>query len=191
LPASTLTDYELLEAVRQNDKKAFEELFKRYWKKVYAMTYALIRSEKPTQEIVQDIFISLWDKRLTLSINHLPSYLYVTAKNRTLNYIASQITREKYWNYYKQFIPVQENVTANAVEFNELMEALEDGIEQLPEKSKKVFRLNHLEGHSISEISNLLNLSEKAIRYHLTQSVKKLRLHLKDYILVTCLYLIC
>src|SRR5688572_31088675 len=155
------------------------------------MTYALVRSEKPTQEIVQDIFISLWDKRLTLSINHLPSYLYVTAKNRTLNYIASQITREKYWNYYKQFIPLQENVTANAVEFNELMEALEDGIEQLPEKSKKVFRLNHLEGHSISEISNLLNLSEKAIRYHLTQSVKKLRLHLKDYILVTCLYLIC
>jgi len=191
LPASTLTDYELLEAVRQNDKKAFEELFRRYWKKVYAMTYALVRSEKPTQEIVQDIFISLWDKRLTLSINHLPSYLYVTAKNRTLNYIASQITREKYWNYYKQFIPLQENVTANAVEFNELMEALEDGIEQLPEKSKKVFRLNHLEGHSISEISNLLNLSEKAIRYHLTQSVKKLRLHLKDYILVTCLYLIC
>jgi RNA polymerase sigma-70 factor (family 1) len=191
LPASTLTDCELLEAVRQNDKKAFAELFKRYWKKVYAMTYALVRSEKPTQEIVQDIFISLWDKRLTLSINHLPSYLYVTAKNRTLNYISSQITREKYWNYYKQFIPVQENVTANAVEFNELMEALEDGIEQLPEKSKKVFRLNHLEGHSISEISNLLNLSEKAIRYHLTQSVKKLRLHLKDYILVTCLYLIC
>jgi len=191
LPVSTLTDCELLEAVRQNDKKAFEELFKRYWMKVYGMTYALVRSEKPTQEIVQDIFISLWDKRLTLSINHLPSYLYVTVKNKTLNYIASQITREKYWNYYKQFIPVQEDVTANAVEFNELMEALEDGIEHLPEKSKKVFRLNHLEGHSISEIANLLNLSEKAIRYHLTQSVKKLRLHLKDYILVTCLYLIC
>ena len=191
MPASTLTDCELLEAVRQNDKKAFAELFKRYWKKVYAMTYALVRSEKQTQEIVQEIFISLWDKRLTLSINHLPSYLYVTVKNRTLNYISSQITREKYWNYYKQYIPLHENVTANAVEFNELMEALEDGIEQLPEKSKKVFRLNHLEGHSISEISNLLNLSEKAIRYHLTQSVKKLRLHLKDYILVACLYLIC
>src|SRR5688572_22163923 len=155
------------------------------------MTYAFVRSEKPTQEIVQDIFISLWDKRSTLSINHLPAYLYVTVKNKTLNHIAAQITREKYWNYYKQFIPVQENVTANAVEFNELMEALEDGIEHLPEKSKKVFRLNHLEGHSISEIANLLNLSEKAIRYHLTQSVKKLRLHLKDHILVACLYLIC
>jgi RNA polymerase sigma-70 factor (family 1) len=191
LSVSTLTDCELLDAVRQNDKKAFAELFNRYWKKVYAMTYAMVRSEKPTQEIVQDIFISLWDKRLTLSINHLPSYLYVTVKNKTLNHIESQITREKYWNYYKQFIPLQEDVTANAVEFNELMEALEDGIEHLPEKSKKVFRLNHLEGHSISEIANLLNLSEKAIRYHLTQSVKKLRLHLKDYILVTCLYLIC
>lgn len=191
MSVSTLTDCELLDAVRQNDKKAFAELFKRYWKKVYAMTYSMVRSEKPTQEIVQDIFISLWDKRFTLSINHLPSYLYVTVKNKTLNHIASQITREKYWNYYKQFIPLQEDVTANAVEFNELMEALEDGIEHLPEKSKKVFRLNHLEGHSISEIANLLNLSEKAIRYHLTQSVKKLRLHLKDYILVTCLYLIC
>jgi RNA polymerase sigma-70 factor (ECF subfamily) len=84
---------------------------------------------------------------------------------------------------YKNFIPRQENLTEQTVEFNELLAAIEKRMEYLPEKSKKVFRLNRLEGHSITEIANALNLSEKAIEYHLTRSLKELRLHLKDFII--------
>jgi RNA polymerase sigma-70 factor (ECF subfamily) len=91
--------------------------------------------------------------------------------------------QKKYWDYYKTFIPHQENLTERAVEFNELLEALEEKMEYLPEKSKKVFKLNRLEGHSIAEIANTLNLSEKAIQYHITRSLKELRLHLKDFII--------
>jgi RNA polymerase sigma-70 factor (ECF subfamily) len=62
------------------------------------------------------------------------------------------------------------------------MASLEERVERLPDKSKKEFRLNHFEGYSVSEIANDLNLSEKAIQYHLTRSLKELRLHLKDFI---------
>src|SRR5690606_3761962 len=115
------------------------------------------------EEIVQDLFISLWDKRATLHIAHLPSYLYQAVKFKALSYIESQIVQEKYWNYYKAFIPQKENATEMAVRYNDLVEVIERGMETLPEKSKKVFQLNRLEGHSIAEIANLLNLSEKAI----------------------------
>lgn len=189
MPDSTCTDLELLEAIRHDDEEAFTELFKRYWRKVHAMAYPRVRSEEVTAEIVQDLFITLWDKRASLVITHLHSYLYTAVKNKALNYIESQIVRENYWDYYKKFGLEQENVTQNAVEFDELMEAIENGIQRLPEKSKKVFRLNRLEGRSISEIANTLNLSEKAIQYHLTQSLKKLRLHLKDYIVTAGLLL--
>lgn len=189
MPDSTCTDLELLEAIRHDDEEAFTELFKRHWRKVHAMAYPRVRSEEVTAEIVQDLFITLWDKRASLAITHLHSYLYTAVKNKALNYIESQVVRENYWDYYKKFGPEQENVTQNAVEFDELMEAIENGIQYLPEKSKKVFRLNRLEGRSISEIANTLNLSEKAIQYHLTQSLKKLRLHLKDYIVTAGLLL--
>jgi RNA polymerase sigma-70 factor (family 1) len=180
---STYSDDELLSAIRQDNEKAFEELVKRHWQPVHAMTYARVRSLDATQEIVQNLFISIWDKRTTLSIRHLPSYLNAAIKNRVLNYIESQLTHRRHWDYYKQFIAQHDHVTENDVQANELMEALEYGMNELPEKSKKIFRLHQLEGVSISEIARSLNLSEKAIQYHITQSTKRLRLHLKDYML--------
>lgn len=168
--------------MRHDDEKAFAELFKRYWRKVHAMTHARVRSKAVTEEIVQELFIALWDKRATQSIKHLSSYLYQAVKFKVLNHIESKLVQEKYWSFYRNFIPQKEDVTANTVEYNDLLEAIEQGMNTLPEKSKKVFRLNRLEGHSVPEIASLLNLSEKAIQYHLTQSVKKLRVHLKNYI---------
>lgn len=180
---STYSDSELLSAIQQDNERAFAELVRRYWKYVHAMTYARIRSLDATQEIVQNLFISIWDKRAKLAIEHLPSYMCVATKNRVLNYIQSQLTQKKHWDYYKQFIPRQDHVTEHDVEANELMEALENGLKELPEKSKKIFRLHQLEGQSIAEIARSLNLSEKAIQYHVTQSTKKLRIHLKEYII--------
>src|SRR5690606_38701534 len=176
------TDHQLLEAMRHDDERAFAEIFKRYWRKVHAMAYARVRSKSVTEEIVQELFISLWDKRATQSIQHLSSYLYQAVKFKVLNHIESKLIQEKYWNFYRNFISHKEDATANAVEYNELMEAIEDGMKALPEKSRKVFKLNRLEGHSVPEIATRMKLSEKAIQYHLTQSVKKLRLHLRNYI---------
>lgn len=167
-----------------DDEKAFKELFKKYWRKAHRMAYAKVRSKEIAEEIVQDIFTTLWDKRATLQINNFSSYLFTTVKNKSLNYIQACLVRKKYWDYYKQFIPQYEESTEKAVAYNELVEAIEHEMILLPEKSEKVFRLNRLEGHSIPEIASILNLSEKAIEYHITRSIKQLRLHLKDFILL-------
>ena len=181
MPISTYSDEELLLAIRQDDEKAFAELVRRYWKHAHTLTYTRIRSLDATKDIVQNLFISIWDKRATLSIRHFPSYLNAAAKNRILNHIDSQLTLRRHWDYYKQFIAREDYVTDHDVKSNELMEALECGMNELPEKSKKIFRLHKLEGLSISEIARSLNLSEKAIQYHITQSTERLRLHLKNY----------
>lgn len=153
------------------------------------MAYPRVRSEEVTAEIVQDLFISLWDKRASQSIKHLPSYLYTAVKNKALNYMEAQVVRKNYWDYCRKFFLDRDNATENTVEFDELMEAIETGMQHLPEKSQKVFRLNRLEGRSIPEIADTLNLSEKAIQYHLTLSLKKLRVHLKDFMITAGLFL--
>jgi RNA polymerase sigma factor (sigma-70 family) len=166
-------DQELLGAIRRDDECAFAELFARYGKVTYKMAYSRVRSREAAEEIVQSLFITLWDKRATLSINNISSYFFAAVKHRVLNAIESKIVHKKYWDYYKNFIPRQENISEHTVE----------GMEYLPEKSRKVFRLNHFEGQSIAEIANRLDLSEKAIQYHLSRSLKELRLHLKDFII--------
>jgi RNA polymerase sigma-70 factor (ECF subfamily) len=180
---SSHKDQELLDAIRRDDEAAFAELFKRYSKPVYKMAYSRIRSKETAEEIVQNLFISFWEKRHILSIHNILSYFYIAVKHKVLNIIEAQIVQKKYWDYYKTFIPSEENLTERIVEFNDLLEAIEKRIDHLPEKSKQVFKLNHLEGRSVAEIASSLNLSKKAIQYHLTRSLKELRLHLKDFII--------
>lgn len=185
------SEQELLEAVRNDDEKAFEEIFNRYWSKVSEMAYSHVRSREVTQEIVQGLFISLWDRRSSLAINNLLSYLTTAVKHRALDFIESQLVRRKHWDYYKRFVPQQAYTTEQDVLFDELVEVMKTKLELLPEKSKRVFTLNRIEGRSVQEIADILNLSEKAIQYHLTKSLKELRLHLKDYMVsvVICLQL--
>ena len=180
---SVYTDHELLQAIRNDNDIAFSELFKRYWRTAYNMAYARVRSKEVTEEIVQDLFVNLWDKRTALSINNMSSYLYIAIKHKVLNFIESQLVHQKYWDYHKTFILRQEDATERTVEYNELLEVIEERMGSLPEKSQKVFRLNRLEGRSISETADILKLSRKATQYHLTRSLKEMRLHLKDYIL--------
>lgn len=177
------TEEQLLEAIRIGNEMAFAELFKQYWRKAHGLAHSKVHSKEVAEEIVQDLFITLWDKRATLQINNFSSYLYTTVKNKSLNYIEACVVREKYWAYYKAFAPQYDESTEKDVAYNELVEAIENEMSHLPEKSKKVFRLNRLEGRSIPEIASALNLSEKAIEYHITRSLKQLRLHLKDYML--------
>jgi RNA polymerase sigma-70 factor (ECF subfamily) len=183
------SDQQLWNAIRQSDEKAFSELFNRYWSTAHRIAYSKVRSLETTQEIVQELFITLWDKRETLMVQNMPAFIATCIKNKAIKYIESQIVKEKYWTYYKNYIPQTESVTETELDYKELKEAIEAEVERLPAKSKKVFQLNRFQGRSVSEIASMLNLSEKAIEYHLTRSLKHLRPHLRDFLILILLTL--
>jgi|GEM_PF-137795 len=187
MPSSTVSDLDLLDAIRHDDEDAFAELFRRHWKRVHDMAISRVRSQEITAEIVQDLFISLWDKRASHSIRNLSSYFHTAVKNKALNYIESQMVRKNYRDYYRKYFAAWDNETERTVAFDDLMGAIEVAMKQLPEKTRTVFQLNKLEGWSVPEIAERLHLSEKSIGYHLTQSLKKLRFHLKDYFIALVL----
>lgn len=178
------SDEKLVERLRHGDQDAYEVLFERHWDNAFQMIYARTGDKIAAEEMTQDIFMKLWDMRAVLSINNFSAYLYTAVKNKSLNFIEARITRKKFREYYERFLPLQEDVTERAVALNDLRQALEKGLSRIPEKSKIVFTLSRLEGYTVKEISRKLNLSEKAIEYHLTRSVKELRLRLKDFMIV-------
>jgi RNA polymerase sigma-70 factor (family 1) len=178
------SEKEDLDNLREGNEEAFQRIFKRYWYALYKSAFNKVQSHEEAEEVVQSIFYNLWEKRETLLINNLSHYLHTAVRNNILNSIRAKITQKKYWDYYKHFVPVQKEATEHEVVYNDLCVAVEEAINQLPEKSGKIFRLNRMEGRSIAEIADLLKLSEKAIEYHLTKSLKKLRVHLKDFILI-------
>lgn len=171
----------LLSELRSGCIPAFEKIFKQYWEPLYRIARSKLGSHEEAEEVIQAIFSTLWEKRATLVITNLTWYLNAALRNRILNIIRDKIPKEKYWNYYKAFIPSQGDVTEQRVAFEELNSAVELAVNSLPEKSRQVFRLSRLEGRSNAEIAKLLQVSEKAIEYHLTRSLKELRIHLKDF----------
>jgi RNA polymerase sigma-70 factor (family 1) len=174
----------LLELLTKGSAEAFEEIFRKYWHSLYLKARSKTMSHEEAEEIVQSIFSTLWEKRNTILITHLSFYLYTSVRNRVINVIRQRATQQKYWDNYVKFIPQSQPATETAVNYSELNGAVEAAIDHLPERSRRVFRLSRLEGRSNAEIAQLLHVSEKAIEYHITKSMRTLRLHLKDYILL-------
>ena len=177
------TDQDLLALIRKDDDEAFAELYNRYSPKVRALAFSKVNSIEATQEIVQEIFSGIWERRESLYIEAVPNYLAVAVKYRAINYIKSQLAFRKYSNLYKSFVKVSEEETLETVQFHNLTEAIEESVQKLPEKTQLVFRLNRMEGKSIAEIAIKLKLSEKAIKYHISRSIKELRFHLKEFLI--------
>ena len=184
------TEEEMLRGLRSGKEAAFEQIFKTHWHQLYCSAYYKVQSHQEAEEIVQSIFSTLWEKRESLLITNLAAYLQIAVRNRVINQIRGKITQRKYWEYYKNFIPQDKEITEDTVMYDDLSDAVEVAVSRLPQKSQQVFRLNRLEGKSIREIANLMKLSEKAIEYHLTKSLKELRVHLKDFILLLSVFVL-
>jgi len=178
---------DLLTALRTGDQHAFSVIFKRYWYHLYSLAYNKVQSHEVAEEIVQDLLVTLWEKRNVLLITNLSHYLNVSLKNRCIDHIRRNATKEKYWHYIKSYFPVME--VEEEVIAHELEEALEKGIAQLPEKSRMIFKLNRLDGLSNSEIAVRIQLSEKSVEYHITKSLKQLKRYLKDFVVSMWIFL--
>ena len=176
------SDAEILSLVKKSDDKAFIALYNKYAGKLRAMAYSKVQSKELTEEIIQDIFLDLWERRGLVEINNLSVYLFMAVKYQAINQIKKRIHFQKYSKVLLALEKISEEETLESVKYNDLASALEKGVKKLPEKSQEVFRLNRLEGKTVEEIANSLNLSQKAIEYHIYKSIKELRLHLKDFI---------
>ncbi|HZX73495.1 MAG TPA: RNA polymerase sigma-70 factor [Cyclobacteriaceae bacterium] len=179
----------ILKRLREGDVNAFEIIFKTYWESLFQVAKSKLRSHEEAEEVVQELFASLWQKRNQLMITNLSYYLFSSVRNRIIDRIRSRMVHDKYWSYYKQFMPSNDESTKNQVYYDDLNDALEEAVNKMPDQTQKIFRWNKLEGKSIADIASLMNLSEKAIEYHVSKSLKQLRLYLKDFIILLSIVL--
>ncbi|WP_224996338.1 sigma-70 family RNA polymerase sigma factor [Cesiribacter sp. SM1] len=185
-----LQDSELLELVREKeDNAAFREIYVRYWKEVFTLAYKKLRSKELAEELTQNIFVSLWERRVGHGVQHLRSWLLGALKFSIINQYKSQMVHEKYVSYSHSHAKVASDATEQQIFLKDLSEAVELGVALLPVKTQKVFKLSRIENRTVKEISQTLNISEKAVEYHITQSLKVMKVHLKEYLLLLILFL--
>lgn len=169
------SEEELLNMLREGQHEAFEELYNRYWRSLLNHAIATLQSQSEGEEIVQDIFVDLWDKRGTLQIRSLPDYLHASVRNRCISFIRSKVVERKYQDYYKNLLYNRQQVLLNFNTFADVKNAFEEELQRLPEKTRMIFRMSNFDGLSVDAIAEQLHCSRKTVEYHLTKSKASLK----------------
>ena len=182
-----LSDEVLLKFLKISDELAFEEIYRRYWQPLHFTVLSKINNREVAEDIIQTVFTDLWEKRERHAIRNISAYLITSVKYQVINYIKSAITKKAHLSHINESRKTEDSNNELALLVKELNEAIDKAINQLPQKTQTIFRLSRFERQSNKDISHLMDVSEKAVEYHITQSLKALRLYLRDFMLVDTL----
>lgn len=188
---NTKTDDELLQSIKLiDDQSSFAVLYDRYWNKSLAIAYNLTHDKSLAKDIVQELFISFWNRRETLEINNFSSYLATAIKFSFYMHIEKErrrrIIRED------KLDPKDEAVVDEQIEALYFTDYFLSLIETLPEKCRLVVSYSRLDDMTNADIATKMNISEKTVEGHLTKGLKIIRSKFKhDLLDLTLLSAMC
>ncbi len=179
----TVSDEEILALIsEESDETAFEELYDRYFKALFNYIYSKVADEFVSQEIVQELFVSIWSQRHNRSVHSCRAYLFSIAKKLIITYYRREFTRRKHYDQWEQQAETAVNSTDHSILTKDLENRYHEGLQHLPPKCREVFILNR-SGHSNREISEALHISEKTVEQHVTKARRYLKEFLKYQLL--------
>lgn len=177
----------MLLLVQKDDVKAFRVIYERYWKKLLLTAVLKLQSKEDAEEVVQTVFANLWRRRHSIRLTH-SFHTYVASM---LKYeILRRLAQRKKENQRKENAPwlrvVEDNSTAEWLDYEQLREEIEKEIQVLPEKCRLVFRLSRESGLTEKQIAESLDIAPKTVQAHIGKALKQLRssLHHLFYTLV-------
>lgn len=179
-PSSIIVDAcpaELLQQVANGDEAAFRQVYTHFFKRLYQFAFAMIKTRESAEEIVEDVFVRIWQQREGIpAIRNLRVYLYTATKNSALNYL-SQKARQNITEPFDHIAidldgsvgtPEQLLITA------ETHRKIQTAVEALPPRCKMIFKLVREDGLKYREIAEILNISVNTIDAQMAIAVKKI-----------------
>ena len=185
-----MEDNILLTRLKQNDEQAFEELFRKYFPVLHEYANFYTRDSRLSEDIVQDIFFRIWESRVSLVITtSFKAYLYRSVHNSCIQYLRHQAVKNKH-DALSQ-IKLEEATAMNRLFFesglqklfeNEIEALINSALNEMPEKSREIYLLSRHSHLKNAEIAVKMELTEKAVEYHITKALSMVRRFLKDYL---------
>jgi RNA polymerase sigma-70 factor (ECF subfamily) len=174
-----LEDIELVTLLKMGNKKAFESIYSKYWESLFGFIFRNLGSKEETEEVLHEIMLALWKNRGSANIKSLGIYLFIAARNQINKFIRREINLRKYREF--QIMHQVGEITHIEEEMDESLFKLklELVLSRMPEKTALIFKMSKLEEIPVNKIAHKLDLSEKAIEYHITKSMKIIRENFK------------
>jgi len=191
---SVTSDKQLLADIRKGSEEAFRQLFEKYWEDLYRMAHRRLASPEDIKDILQDVFLSLWNNIDQVNADEsLGGYLYTSLRNRIFNFFEKRQNRLNC--LMKQpFNPVEsEEIIWNRFNTKEIQKVIALQVAAMPPKMKRIYLLSKNEQLTISEIAELLNLSPQTVKNQLHRALERMRHNLQkqnlDKLLIALSYI--
>ena len=180
----------LFEKIRYGDEPAFEVIYKKYVPRLYYFIYEYVPFDDIVENVIQDTFMVLWDKKSKLEDNtNLGAYLFTVAKNNCLYKLRNQRHKQKLFESTElDNLELKANLDAlgaldtSSITFTEIERIIEDTLMQLPPQCRTVFKLSRFDEKKNKEIAEELGISLKGVEGHISKALKLFRTSLKDYL---------
>nr|WP_282097929.1 RNA polymerase sigma-70 factor [Sinomicrobium weinanense] len=173
----------MLKGFSEGDRSAFRAIFELMEPRLYGFVFSYTKSGYIAEEIVQEVFIKVWERREEIRLSgSFSAFLYTMARNRTLNYLrnASQraAIRDELW---KNVSLLQEDVETEVI-FSEYREIVDDIINHLPGKKRSIYIMSRQEGKTNAEIADILGISPKTVKNHLWKTFETIKIQLRPHL---------
>lgn len=180
-PSPIFDEISLLRRVAAGEEDAFSKLFDHYQQQISGFVFSIVGSKELTQEIVQDIFIKVWQRRTDLlEIRKFDSYLFVLSKNHTLNCIRKIKREDIKATKYNNLMPDVEQEQSD-IENDDYFQLIEKATSQLPSQQQRVFRLR-MEGLKNQEIAAQLMISPDSVKKYQQLALKSVSAFVKMHL---------
>ena len=170
------TEQQLITLLRGNSQFAFEQLFERYSQKLYRFSFSYLKSETEAEEIVQDVFLKLWENRAKLkNETSFQSYLFTIAFNAIRKYFNKRVKDEQFRTNIIESLSEENPSIENNPEYEALVTKLNKLIDEMPTRRKEIFLKRKKEGKSVRDIANEMFISPKTVENQITEAMNFLK----------------
>jgi len=176
-----INEAELFVQLAQGDEGAFVQIYWYYIKRLYPFVLKMVHDEGTSEEIIQDVFVLLWEKRALLSTVRFPtSYLFSLASNRTLNYLKKESNHARILERYAKAHTEFSDDTQHALDFRESEVVIREAVASLPDQRRMIFELSRDRGFSNDQIAEQLGISKQTVKNQLVTALKNIRLYMEQ-----------
>jgi RNA polymerase sigma-70 factor (ECF subfamily) len=176
-----LTDTEIIRRIRQGDKGQFESLFRSSYVSLVRYAKALLKDHDTSEEIVQDLFVRIWQDREKLNIeSSLNGYLYRSVHNRCMHYIEHKKVVAKHVEEMLLEDTCTQESPVDILSYTELQAKIACILKKLPCRCGQIFYMNRFEGLKYSEIAEKLSVSVKTVEANMGKALKEFRKELSE-----------
>lgn len=170
----------LLERCTEGDREAFSLIYIEYLQPLYRHTYLFLKCRESSEEIVQDVFVKLWENRANLSkINSFKSYIYQMTKNLVLDHIRRTQVQEKILCRLQSNVDENENTSEDLLIYKDYLGIAQEAINKLTEKRRRIFLMRTQEDLSLDQIAADLHISRSVVKKQYYTSVTLIREHIE------------